>query len=173
MTNRSIIIAPDPRLKCTARPVGAVDRAVRRLMDDLLDAMHRANRIGLAAPQVGEQVRVIVVDISPPEARPDPVCMANPEIIWRSDEIVNGEEGCLSLPEHYADVARPAGVRVRFLDRSGAEREIEASGLLAKCVQHEVDHLDGILFVDRLSSLKRNIILRKLVKTKKLAFANA
>ncbi|SUS07617.1 peptide deformylase [uncultured Defluviicoccus sp.] len=169
MTDLSIIIAPDPRLKRSAQPVGQVDRRVRRLMDDMLDSMHRANGIGLAAPQVGVLQRVIVVDISPPQSPPDPVCMADPEIIWESEEAVVGEEGCLSLPEFYADVTRPKSVCVRYLDRAGARRELTAEGLLAKCVQHEIDHLDGILFVDHLSSLKRNIILRKLAKSKKLA----
>lgn len=169
MTDLSIIIAPDPRLKRAAQPVGEVDRRIRRLMDDMLDTMHRANGIGLAAPQVGLLQRVIVVDISPPRSPADPVCMADPEIIGQSEEAVTGEEGCLSLPEHYADVTRPKSVRVRYLDRSGERRELNAEGLLAKCVQHEIDHLDGILFVDHLSSLKRNIILRKLVKSKKLA----
>lgn len=169
MADRSIIIAPDPRLKRAARLVSGVDRGVRRLMDDMLEVMHQANGIGLAAPQVDVLLRVIVVDISPPQSPPDPVCMANPEILWQSEEIVTGEEGCLSLPEHYADVTRPKSVRVRYLDRAGAARELEVNGLLAKCVQHEIDHLDGILFVDHLSSLKRNIILRKLTKTKKLS----
>jgi peptide deformylase len=169
MSNLTIIVAPDPRLKRSAQPVGEVDRRIRRLMDDMLDTMHRANGIGLAAPQVGVLQRVIVVDISPPQSPADPVCMGDPEIIWESEEAVTGEEGCLSLPEHYADVTRPKSVRVRFLDRSGERRELNAEGLLAKCVQHEIDHLDGILFVDHLSSLKRNIILRKLVKSKKLA----
>lgn len=166
-----IIVAPDPRLKITAKAVKSVDGDVRKLMDDMLESMHAANGIGLAAPQVGDQRRVIVLDVSGPEDDPDPICMANPELIWVSDEDRVHEEGCLSLPEHYAEVERPESIRVGYLDHSGEKQEMEASGVLATCIQHEMDHLDGVLFVDHISSLKRNMILRKLTKAKKLANA--
>lgn len=164
-----IIIAPDPRLKERSTPVERVDASVRRLMDDMLDSMHGANGIGLAAPQVGVLKQVIVVDVSAPDAPATPLCMANPRIIEASPACVTGEEGCLSLPDHYADVTRPVRVRVRYLDRDNEIRQLDADGLLAKCIQHEIDHLQGTLFVDHLSALKRGIILRKLVKQKRLA----
>lgn len=167
MPKRAIVIAPEPELKETAEPVAVVDDRVRRLMDDMLDSMHAANGIGLAAPQVGVAERVIVVDVTRPDEPSDPYRMVNPELLWHSDEQVTAEEGCLSLPDQYAEVTRPARVRVRYLDETGTERELEAGGLLARCVQHEMDHLDGVLFVDHLSALKRDIILRKLRKMKR------
>jgi peptide deformylase len=171
MTGPEIIVAPDPRLKQRAEPVAAVDASIRRLMDDMLAAMHGANGIGLAAPQVGVLKRVIVIDVSMPDQPALPVRIANPEILWRSEERVRGEEGCLSLPQQFAEVTRAKAVRVRFLDGDNRLQEIEADGLLAKCIQHEVDHLDGVLFVDHLSQLKRGIILRRLAKQKRLAAA--
>jgi peptide deformylase len=162
-----IITAPDPRLKITAKPVAAVDAKVRRLMDNMVETMYHAIGIGLAAPQVGVAQRIIVVDVAREGEKPQPVRIANPEIIWRSDELTTGNEGCLSLPEHYADVERPAGIRLRYLDHENEIREIEAKGLLATCIQHEIDHLDGVLFVDHISALKRNMILRKLAKAKR------
>jgi peptide deformylase len=164
----AIIVAPDPRLKRPAEPVARVDREVRRLMDGMLDAMHGANGIGLAAPQVGVLKRVVVIDVSQPDQPADPLCMADPEIIWLAEERIAGEEGCLSLPDHFAEVIRPRAVCVRYRDVDDVVREREADGLLAKCIQHEIDHLDGVLFVDHLSALKRGIILRKLGKQKKL-----
>jgi peptide deformylase len=164
-----IIVAPDPRLKKVSAAVERVDEAVRRLMDDMLETMYQAPGIGLAAPQVGVLKRVIVVDVAREGEPPQPYCMADPEIDWVSDGDNAHEEGCLSLPEHYAEVVRPAGVRIRYLDRDDEPRMLEADGLLATCVQHEIDHLDGILFVDHLSALKRNMILRKLLKAKKSA----
>ncbi len=162
-----IIVAPDPRLKTVAGPVGSVDDEVRRLMDAMLETMYEAPGIGLAAPQVGVPKRVIVVDVSPEDAERQPHFMANPVLTWVSDEDGAYSEGCLSLPEHYADVVRPAGIRVSFLDRDGKSQELAAEGVLAVCIQHEIDHLDGILFVDHISALKRNMILRKLLKAKK------
>jgi peptide deformylase len=162
-----IIIAPDPRLKVTCEPVAAVDAGIARLMDDMLATMYDAPGIGLAAPQVGVAKRIIVVDASKDPDNPKPYQMANPEVVWASDELVDYEEGCLSLPEHYSEVTRPARVRIRYLDRTGTQQEIEAAGLLATALQHEIDHLDGVLFVDHISKLKRNLILRKLQKTKK------
>jgi peptide deformylase len=163
-----IITAPDPRLKVKAKPVAAVDDDVRRLMDDMLETMYLAPGIGLAAPQVGVARRVIVVDVAREGEPRQPMKIANPEILWRSEELVTFSEGCLSLPEHYADVERPRAIKLRYLDYQNEVREIEIEGLLATCIQHEMDHLEGILFVDHISPLKRNIILRKLAKAKRL-----
>lgn len=171
MAQLDILLAPDPRLKRRAVAVPQVDRNVRRLMDDMMTAMHDANGIGLAAPQVGVLKRVIVIDVSRPEDTPQPYRMANPELLWQSEDTLTGEEGCLSLPEQFGEVTRPNAIRVRYLDENGESRELEADGLLAKCIQHEMDHLEGTLFVDHLSSLKRNIILRRMAKTKRLAAA--
>ena len=167
MAQLPIITAPDSRLKIKARPVHAVDDKIRRLMDDMLDTMYGAIGIGLAAPQVGQSSRVIVLDVAREGEKPQPLQLANPEILWRSPELTTGNEGCLSLPEHYAEVTRPANIRLRYLDYQNEIREIEASGLLAMCLQHEIDHLDGVLFVDHISSLKRGMILRKLAKAKR------
>lgn len=168
-----IIIAPDPRLKACCEPVEQVNGEIVKLMNDLLKSMYAAPGVGLSAPQVGILKRVIVVDTARREEEPNPLAMANPEIVWVSEEVVDNEEGCLSFPEHYAEVTRPARVQIRYLDRGNAIREIEADGLLARCLLHEMDHLDGVLFVDHLSFLKRNMILRKLVKMKKLEEAVA
>ncbi len=167
MTILPVIIAPDPRLKVKGPPVDAVDDEVRRLMDDMLETMYHVPGIGLAAPQVGVHKRVIVVDASRKDEDPAPVKLANPELVWASDKLGTYEEGCLSLPEYYAEVTRPDQVRVRYLDYDGEIREIEAEGVFATCIQHEMDHLDGVLFVDHISSLKRSIILRKLAKSKR------
>ncbi len=164
-----IITAPDPRLKLQAKAVDKVDAQVRRLMDDMLETMYVAPGIGLAAPQVGVAKRIIVIDVADKGELPRPYRMANPEIVWKSDETATYEEGCLSVPEYYADVERAAKVRVRYLDEQNEIRELEAEGLLAVCIQHEIDHLAGTLFVDHISALKRGIILRKLGKAKKNA----
>ncbi len=162
-----IIIAPDPRLNQPCEAVATVTPEIAALMDDMLETMYDAPGIGLAAPQVGHLKRIIVVDVSKDPDNPKPYQMVNPEIVWASDETFEYEEGCLSLPDHYAEVVRPKTVRVRYLDHAGTQQEIEAEGLLAVCLQHEIDHLDGTLFVDHISKLKRNVILRKLQKTKK------
>ena len=162
-----IITAPDPRLKVKAKRVVAVDAKVRRLMDDMLETMYRAIGVGLAAPQVGVAQRVLVLDVARDGEAPQPMRIANPEILWRSEEMMVASEGCLSLPEHYADVERPAAIRLRYLDHENEVRELDAKGLLATCIQHEMDHLDGVLFVDHISTLKRGMILRKLAKTKR------
>src|SRR3954453_14394919 len=165
-----VLIAPDPRLKLKAKPVAQLDAKIRRLMDDMLETMYVAPGIGLAAPQIGEALRIIVADVArEEEEEKQPLRMANPEILWRSEELATYNEGCLSLPEHYADVTRPASIRVRYLDHENEIREMTAEGLLATVIQHEMDHLQGVLFVDHISPLKRNIILRKLAKTKRLA----
>ena len=167
MAQLPIITAPDPRLKIKARPVAAVDAKVRRLMDDMLETMYQAIGIGLAAPQVGQSSRVIVLDVAREGEKPQPLRFANPEILWRSPELATFSEGCLSLPEHYADVSRPAAIRLRYLDHEDEIREMHAEGLLATCLQHEIEHLDGVLFVDHLSLVKRGMILRKLAKAKR------
>ncbi len=167
MALRPIIIAPDPRLKQVCAPVDRVDGRIRRLMDDMLETMYAAPGIGLAAPQVGVLKRVIVLDVGKDESQRQPYRMANPELLWVADEDANAEEGCLSLPDHFGEVVRPAAIRVRYLDYDGEIRETAADGLLATCIQHEMDHLEGILFVDHMSALKRNMILRKLLKAKK------
>jgi peptide deformylase len=167
MAIRHIIIAPDPVLKAKAKPVENIDGGIVRLMDDMLETMYRAPGIGLAAPQIGVLQRVIVVDVADKDEKPQPFAMANPEILWKSDETSVHNEGCLSLPDHYADVTRPKQVRLRYIDRDGEVRELDADNLLATCVQHEIDHLNGVLFIDHISLLKRNMILRKLQKAKK------
>lgn len=167
MTVHSIIVAPDPRLKVKSKSVERVDDEIRTLMDDMLETMHLANGIGLAAPQIGIDKCIIVVDAAREDEKPAPLRMANPEIIDVSDDDQVREEGCLSLPEQYSEVVRPDRVRVRYLDHENEIREIDAQGILAVCIQHEIDHLEGILFVDHISALKRNMILRKLTKIKK------
>ncbi len=167
MAKLDIIIAPDPVLKRTAKRVETVDDRIRTLMDDMLETMYEAPGIGLAAPQVGVLERVIVVDVTGKDEERQPYRLVNPELVWTSDDTVANEEGCLSLPEHYAEVTRPAEARVRYLDETGQSRELHATGLVATCVQHEIDHLSGILFVDHVSALKRGMILRKLAKWKK------
>ena len=146
-----------------------VDASVRKLMDDMLETMYQAPGIGLAAPQVGVLKRVIVLDLAREGEEPQPLRIANPEIVWVSDDDATYNEGCLSVPEHYADVVRPGACRVKYLDQDNKQQEIAAEGLLATCLQHEIDHLDGVLFIDHLTSLKRNMILRKLLKAKKAA----
>lgn len=162
-----IITAPDPRLKIQCEPVESVDAAIAKMMDDMLETMYLAPGIGLAAPQVGITKRILVVDLSPKDGPREPIRMANPEILWHSDDLATYEEGCLSLPEQYADVERPAQIKVRYLDQDNSVQELDADGLLATCIQHEMDHLDGVIFVDHISSLKRRMILRKLTKLKK------
>ena len=167
MAQLHILVAPDPRLKAKATPVDKVEDALRRLMNDMLETMYEAPGIGLAAPQVGVSKRVLVIDVSKDDEPKTPIRMVNPEIVWVSDDDRSYEEGCLSVPEHYAEVVRPASVRVRYLDHQNEIRELAADGLLATVVQHEIDHLDGVLFIDHLTSLKRNMILRKLQKSRK------
>jgi peptide deformylase len=161
-----ILEAPDPRLSTVCQPVERIDADLLRLLDDMLETMHAAPGIGLAAPQVGLLKRACVIDLGKQGER-EPLFLINPEVTWRSSEMVLEEEGCLSLPEHFGQVARAAQVRVRFLDRTGAPQEIEGQGLLARCLQHEIDHLNGVLFVDHLSALRRTLILRKLQKAKR------
>jgi peptide deformylase len=164
-----VLTAPDPRLKVISKPVEKVDDSIRRLMDDMLETMYASQGIGLAAPQVGVAKRVIVVDLARQGETPQPLRLANPEVIWRSQEEMLCEEGCLSVPDQYSEVSRPKAVKIRYLDYQNEIREMDAEGYLATCLQHEIDHLNGVLFIDRLSTLKRSMILRKLVKARKLA----
>lgn len=164
-----IIITPDPVLKQTATEVGSITSDIQTQMDRMLATMYDAPGIGLAANQVGLLNRVLVMDLSRRDENEDPapIFMVNPEIIHESEEMSVMEEGCLSIPQQYADVERPAEVAVKYIDYNGKEAELKASGLLSHCVQHEIDHLNGVLFVDYLSSLKRNMLLRRLEKMKK------
>jgi len=161
-----ILQPPNPLLKTKAQPVDHIDDTLRRLAADMFETMYKAPGIGLAAPQVGVLQRMIVVDVADGEER-RPMALVNPEIVWQSEELATAEEGCLSLPEQFADVTRPSSIRVRFTTEHGEARELPADGLLARCLQHEVDHLDGILFVDHLSALRRNMILRRLAKARR------
>ena len=159
-----ILIAPHAALRKKARKVLPEDRdAVRALLPRLFETMYKAPGIGLAAPQVGVDLRVAVVDLMTDD-KPDPLALINPQIVAVSDDWATREEGCLSVPNQYADVSRPARVTLRYDDAEGVQRQMEADGLLATCIQHEMDHLDGVLFVDHLSALKRNMLLRRLAK---------
>lgn len=168
MAKLPIVLAPDPVLKMKCAPVVSIDDGVRRLLDDMLETMYEAPGIGLSAPQVAAELRVIVCDVAREGETAQPYRMINPEITWRSDENVLAEEGCLSIPDHYAEVSRSCEIKVGFLDRDGDTQELDVSGLLSACIQHEIDHLDGVLFIDYLTPLKRNIILRKMKKLKRL-----
>ncbi|HVB89225.1 MAG TPA: peptide deformylase [Beijerinckiaceae bacterium] len=161
MSVRPIIVLPDPQLRLVSRPVTVVDASIRALMEDMLETMYDAPGIGLAAIQIGVPTRVIVLDVAKGEEAPAPLRLVNPEIVWSSPETRSQEEGCLSIPDIYEEIERPARIRVRFLDQDGAACEMEAEGLLATCIQHEIDHTDGILFIDRLSRLKRERIVKK------------
>ena len=166
-----ILIAPDPVLETVSTPVDTVTDEVRQQLDDMLETMYATPGIGLAAIQVGIPKRMLGIDVARDGEEKQPLFIINPEITWVSDDDQLYEEGCLSLPEHYAEVERPAEVKISYLDRNGEKQELHADGLLAVCLQHEMDHLEGILFVDHLSALKRNMILRKLLKQKRLATA--
>ena len=170
MTVLKLYTYPDPVLKKKAEKVQKVDDSVRQLLDDMLETMYADAGVGLAAPQVGVSKRIVVIDVNQEDdedgelVHGEPLFMVNPEIIWRSDEKVCGEEGCLSVPKQRAEVERHAQVRVRYLDYDGNEQEILGDGLLSVCLQHELDHLDGILYIDRISRLKRQMIIKKLQK---------
>lgn len=191
MALRPILIAPDPRLKQVSEPVDVVTDELRALMDDMLDTMYDAPGIGLAAIQIGVPKRILVIDLQPAEKpeeeneedapaegdkpkreikrRREPMYFVNPEITWKSNDLVLCEEGCLSVPDLYEEVERPDRVRVKFLDYHGKPQEIDCEGMLAVCIQHEMDHLEGILFIDHLSRLKREMMLKKLAKARKPA----
>ncbi len=167
MAPLEIIKLPDRKLRLVSDPIERIDDDLRRFADQMLETMYDAPGIGLAAIQVGVPRRMIVLDVAQREdetASRDPIVMINPEILSRSDETSVREEGCLSIPEYYAEVERPAKLRIRFLDRDGRQREMDAGGVLATCIQHEVDHLDGKLFIDYLSKLKRDMVIKKFAK---------
>lgn len=168
MTILRILTAPDPVLRTTSKPVKKVDDALRAFIDDMLETMyHSENGIGLAAIQVGVHKRIIVMDLSGEDAPKNPKCYINPEITWTGEEVAIHSEGCLSVPEYYAEVERPAKCRVKYLDYHGKQHKQQADGLFATCIQHEIDHLDGILFIDHISSLKRGMIVKKLNKAQR------
>ncbi len=167
MSLRTILIHPDPRLKKVCTPVEGVDTAIRKLATDMLETMHEAPGIGLAAPQVGVLQRLLVMDCARKDAEPQPMALINPEVTWLSQELNTYSEGCLSIPEQYEDVTRPAKVKVRYLDLDGTPIEQQFDGLWATCVQHEIDHLNGKLFIDYLSKIKRSMITNKMKKLKR------
>jgi peptide deformylase len=169
MAVRDIIILPDKRLRLVSEPIKTIDREVKALVADLFETMYDAPGIGLAAIQVGVPRRVVTMDLSKKEEAQEPRVFINPEILWRSDEKATYEEGCLSIPEFYEEVERPIKVRVKYLDLEGREQELEASGLLATCLQHEIDHLNGVLFIDHISRLKRERVVKKFAKAAKRA----
>jgi peptide deformylase len=165
-----IITLPDRKLRMASAPVERVDDDLRKFMDSMLETMYDAPGIGLAAIQVNVPRRVITIDVAQredAEAKPEPLFLINPEILWSSDDRAVAEEGCLSIPEYFAEVERPAKVRVAYLDRDGNRQEMEAEGVLAVCLQHEIDHLDGKLFIDYLSKLKRDMVIKKFTKQAK------
>lgn len=167
MTKKKIVIEPDPILRKKSDPLEKVDVELRSLMDDMLETMYDAPGIGLAAVQVGILKRLIVLDISKDKEKKDPLFLINPEITFLSKKMSVYEEGCLSLPGHYAEIERPTECHVNYVDYNGKKRELKTDGLLSTCIQHEVDHLNGILFVDYLSKLKKDMIIKKLIKHKK------
>ena len=164
---RKIIIEPDPILREKSDPIETVNNDIRKLMKEMLETMYQAPGIGLAAIQVGILKRAIVIDISKNENKKDPLFLINPEIFSRSKEKSVYEEGCLSIPGQYAEIERPARCNLKYIDLNGKKKELKAEGLLATCIQHEVDHLNGVLFIDYLSKLKKDMIIKKLVKHKK------
>ncbi len=159
-----IVTVPDPLLKTISSPVESVDDELRKLMDDMLETMYAAPGIGLAAVQVGRPIRVLVMDLSEDEDNPDPKYYVNPVLTWTSEDLATYNEGCLSVPEQYADIDRPAECKITFLDYYGNEQHIHATGLFSTCIQHEMDHLNGIVFIDYLSSLKKSMAVRKVKK---------
>ncbi len=168
MSIRPILTAPDPRLKAVSKAVEKVDAETRRLIDDMIESMYAADGIGLAAVQIGVPKRIIVMDLDQKDGKKNPRVFINPKILWASDELATFEEGCLSVPDIWEDVERPAKIKAEHLDRDGKKVMLEAEGLLATCLQHEMDHLEGVLFIDHISRLKRSMALRKLQKAKRL-----
>ena len=166
MSKKNIIIEPDPILRKKSKSLEKVDNELRKLMDDMLETMYSAPGIGLAAVQIGILKRLIVIDLSSGDQKKNPLYLVNPEIIFRSKTTSIREEGCLSLPGHFAEVERPSECHIDYIDYNGNKKILKAEGLLSTCVQHEVDHLNGILFIDYLSKLKRDMIIKKLKKNK-------
>ncbi|HET9717549.1 MAG TPA: peptide deformylase [Pseudolabrys sp.] len=167
MAVRDILILPDKRLRLVSEPVKTVDKQLRSLIDDMFETMYAAPGIGLAAIQVGAPVRVVTMDLAKKDEPKAPQIFINPEVVWASAETATYEEGCLSIPEYYEEVERPKAVKVRFIDLDLKSHEIEAEGLLATCLQHEIDHTNGVLFIDHISKLKRNMVLKKFKKAAK------
>jgi peptide deformylase len=167
MTIKPLIILPDPLLRQVSQPIERVDADLQRLSDDMLETMYDAPGIGLAAIQIGVPRRMLVIDLSKEGEEKQPLIFINPEIVRSSDERSVYEEGCLSIPDYYAEVERPANVTVKYLDREGKEQSVEADGLLATCLQHEIDHLNGVLFIDHISRLKREMVIKKFTKAAK------
>lgn len=168
MPVKPLVLLPDSQLRLMSKPVEGVDKAVRKLVDDMFATMYAAPGIGLAAIQVGTPLRVVTMDVSKRDDTQEPMALINPEIVWSSEEMRVMEEGCLSIPEYYESVERPDKIRLRYRDIDFKEHEIEADGVLATCVQHEVDHLNGILFIDYLSKLKRDRVIKKYTKLAKM-----
>ena len=169
MAVRDILILPDKRLRQVSKPVAKVDAATRKLVEDMIETMYAAPGIGLAAIQIGEPVRVVTMDLAKKDEPKQPQVFINPELVWTSDAKNTHEEGCLSIPEYYEEVDRPAEVKVRYTDLQGEAHEIAADGLLATCLQHEIDHLNGVLFIDHISKLKRDRVVKKFTKALKQA----
>jgi len=164
MAIRPIVKLPDPVLKQVSQPVERVDDELRALVGDMLQTMYDAPGIGLAAVQIGIPRRLLVIDLAKEDQPKDPMAFINPEIVWSSDDLSTYEEGCLSIPDVFDDVERPAEVKVKYVDEQGAQREMHCTGLMATCIQHEIDHLNGVLFIDHLSRLKRSMVVRKFTK---------
>ena len=169
MAPRDIIVLPDKKLRLVSAPVAKMDSSIQKLIEDMFEAMYEAPGIGLAAIQIGEPKRVVTLDLAKKDEPKAPQVFINPEIVWASEEKSIHEEGCLSIPEYYEEVERPAEVKVKYLDRGGKPQEVHATGILATCLQHEVDHLNGVLFIDHLSKLKRDRVLKKFSKAAKRA----
>jgi len=167
MAIREIIKLPDKRLRLISEPVKQIDAGIRKLVDDMFETMYKAPGIGLAAIQLGVAKRVITLDLSKKEDDHEPQVFINPEILWQSEALAKFEEGCLSIPDYYEEVERPAEVKVKYLDLAGKKREIDAKGLLATCLQHEIDHINGVLFIDHLSKLKRDRVIKRFTKAAK------
>jgi peptide deformylase len=173
MAVRDIIRLPDPVLRRVSRPVAAVTAETRALMDDMLATMYDAPGIGLAAVQIGVPLRVVTIDLAKEGEERQPQFFVNPEIVWKSETLSDYEEGCLSIPEFFELVTRPSEVKIRYLDRQGREDEMLCQGVLATCIQHEIDHLNGVLFIDHISKLKRDRVIKKFAKAKRLEKADA
>lgn len=169
MALRDILIIPDKLLRVVSKPVAAVDAQIRTLAEDMLETMYDAPGIGLAAIQIGQPLRLVTMDLAKKDEEKEPRVFINPEITWSSDEMNVHEEGCLSIPEYYEEVERPAKVRFTYLDLDGKLQEVEADGIFATCIQHEIDHLNGVLFIDHISKLKRDRVIKKYAKMAKQA----
>ena len=167
MALREILILPDKRLRQVSKPVAKIDAATKKLVEDMFETMYDAPGIGLAAIQIGVPQRVVTVDLAKKDEPQDPRVFVNPEVLWQSEEKATHEEGCLSIPEYYEEVERPARVKVRYQDLDGNTHEVDAESLLATCLQHEIDHLNGVLFIDHLSKLKRSMVIKKFTKAAK------